>query len=216
MRKGFTLLEILIAVMLTGMLATLALAPVVFTVRRVVETQERYSDVSALQRTMNFITRDLNSAMRLAANVITIIDHESMGNRDDDILMIMSSAPSVQGLPAGTLVYKLNEGGINNNNIIPGLYRWIIPGKAPNSINHEKLRGEDGQLVLPYVSAFKVEVPTNSRADDNKKDFAGPLPHGIYIKISRKNLDNTQIINNGVNNNESENLDELESVIVFP
>ncbi len=212
MKKGFTLLEILIAVMLTGMLATLALAPVVFTVRRVVETQERYSDISALQRTMNFITRDLNSAMRLAANVITIIDHESMGNRDDDILMIMSSAPSVQNLPAGTLVYKLNEGGIAHNNIIPGLYRWVIPGKVPNAINHEKLRDEDGQLVLPYVSSFKVEVPTNSRNDDNKKDFAGPLPHGIYIKISRKNLE----INNGVNNNESENLDELESVIVFP
>ena len=141
-----------------------------------------------------------------------------MGNRDDDILMIMSSAPSVQGLPAGTLVYKLDEGGIAHNNIIPGLYRWVIYGKSPNAINHEKLSGEDAQLVLPYVNSFKVEVPINSRADDNKKDFSGPLPKGIYIKISRKNLDSlqAQTINNGVNNNENEDLDELESVIVFP
>ncbi len=41
--KAFTLIEILIAVMLTGMLTTLALAPVVITVRRVVETQEEYN-----------------------------------------------------------------------------------------------------------------------------------------------------------------------------
>ncbi|MBQ7578066.1 MAG: type II secretion system protein [Synergistaceae bacterium] len=212
MKKGFTLIEILVAVMLTGLLASLALAPVVFTVRRVVETQEEYADISALQRTMNFIARDLNSAMRLAANVITIIDHESMGNRDDDTLMIMSTAPVIQGMPAGTLVYKLEEGGIAHNNIIPGLYRWVIPGKAPNAVKVDDLTGENGQLVLPYVTAFNVEVPTNARKDDNKKDFAGPLPKGLYIKISRRKLDSQQ----GVNNNEANNFDELESVIVFP
>ena len=37
MSKGFTLIEILVAVMLTGLLATLALAPVASTVRRVVD-----------------------------------------------------------------------------------------------------------------------------------------------------------------------------------
>ena len=77
--KGFTLIEILVAVMLTGLLAALALAPVATTVRRVVDTQAEYSDVAALSRTMNFIVRDLNSAMRLASNVITIKDHESLG-----------------------------------------------------------------------------------------------------------------------------------------
>ena len=37
--QAFTLIEILVAVMLTGILTTLALAPVVVTVRRVVDTQ---------------------------------------------------------------------------------------------------------------------------------------------------------------------------------
>ena len=43
-RRGFTLIEILVVVLLAGMVTTLALAPVVFTVRRVVETQADYSD----------------------------------------------------------------------------------------------------------------------------------------------------------------------------
>ena len=38
-RRGFTLIEILVVVLLAGMVTTLALAPVVFTVRRVVETR---------------------------------------------------------------------------------------------------------------------------------------------------------------------------------
>ena len=64
--KAFTLVEVLVAVMLTGILTTLALAPVAYTVRRVVETQTEYSDLSALSRTMNFIIRDISSAMRLS------------------------------------------------------------------------------------------------------------------------------------------------------
>ena len=212
-RKGFTLIEILIAVMLTGMLTTLALAPVVVTVRRVVETQEEYSDMSALSRTMNFIARDLSSAMRMSSNVITIIDHEALGGYDDDTLMIMSTAPTVQNLPAGTVVYKIEEGGIMHNNVIPGLYRWMFPGKMPNVIKVDSLNGEDAQLVLPGVNEFCAEVPVSSKEDDRKKEYRGQLPAGLYIKIGRHEKDS---LNTYADNNKEENLDELESIIVFP
>lgn len=214
-RTGFTLIEILIAVMLTGLLTTLALAPVVVTVRRVVETQEEYSDMSALSRTMSFIARDLSSSMRMSSSVITIIDHESLGGYDDDTLMIMSTAPTVQNLPAGTIVYKIEEGGIMHNNVIPGLYRWIFPGKMPNLIKADSLNPEEGQLVLPDVNEFCAEVPTSSKEDDRKKDYRGQLPAGLYIKIGRHNEDAMKMKTYN-NDNDKENLDELESIIVFP
>ena len=208
-RRGFTLIEILIAVMLTGMLTTLALAPVVITVRRVVETQEEYSDMSALSRTMSFIARDLSSAMRLSPNVIMIRDHEAIGGYADDVLMIMTTAPTNQNLPAGTIVYKLEEGGLMHN-VIPGLYRWILPGKMPNMIKTDSLRVEDSQLVLPGVNEFCVEVPTGSHEDDRRKDYSGQLPAGLYIKLARhdENLQNSY--------SNEERHDELESIIVFP
>ena len=212
-RAGFTLIEILIAVMLTGLLTTLALAPVVVTVRRVVETQEEYTDMSALSRTMSFIARDLSSAMRLSSNVITIVDHESLGGYADDTLMIMSTAPTVQNMPAGTIIYKIGEGGIMHNNVIPGLYRWIFPGKMPNVIKADSLNPEDGQLVLPGVNEFCAEVPINSKEDDRKKDYRGQLPAGLYIKIGRHDKDAMKTY---TDNNDEENLDELESIIVFP
>ena len=210
--KGFTLVEILVAVMLTGILTTLALAPVVVTVRRVVETQQEYTDLAALSRTMNFITRDLNSAMRLAANVITVIDHEAMGGNNDDVLMLMSTSPAAQDLPSGTLVYKIAEGGILHGNIIPGLYRWVFPGKAPNTIKHDSLKGEDGQLVLPFVNEFCVEIPTGTHEDDRRKDYSGPLPAGIYIRIRRGERTSYQL----AGSDEDDERNELESVIVFP
>ena len=95
-RRAFTLIEILVAVMLTGLLSALALAPVAFTVRRVIDTQEEYSDITALSLTLDFIARDIFSAMRLSPNVLTVIDHEALGGNAEDVLMVMSSAPAMQ------------------------------------------------------------------------------------------------------------------------
>ena len=216
MTKGFTLIEILVAVMLTGLLATLALAPVASTVRRVVDTQEEYSDVAALSRTMNFITRDLYSAMRLASNVITVKDHESLGGHDDDVLLIMSTAPTAQNLPSGTLVYKVNEGGMLHKNVIPGLYRWIFPGKLPNAVNTDSMEDEEGQLVLPGVSDFCVEIPAGTHEEDRRKSYSGPLPNGIYIKMRRGDRNTTNYSISSMNDDDELRNDEIESIIVFP
>ena len=218
-RQAFTLIEILVAVMLTGMLTTLALAPVAYTVRRVVETQNEYADFSALSRTMNFIIRDLSSAMRLSSNVLTVIDHDAMGGNEEDVLMIMSSSPTAQNLPSGTLVYKIEEGGIMHGNILPGLYRWIFPGQLPNTIKYETLDGTDGQLVLPGIDLFSVEVPEGSHEDERRKEYSGQLPKGLYIKIGRNTKEARSSLNfqTSVNNGRNDkNFNELEAYIPLP
>ncbi|MBR0079482.1 MAG: prepilin-type N-terminal cleavage/methylation domain-containing protein [Synergistaceae bacterium] len=209
--KGFTLIEIIIAVMLTGLLTTLALAPVAVTVRRTIETQEQYSDLSALSRTVNFITRDIFAAMRLSSNVLMIVDHKAIGGNDDDVLMVMTTSPVVQNMPSGTVVYKLEEGGMLHGDVLPGLYRWIFPGQLPNTIKYDNLSGETGQLVLPGIDEFSVEVPEGSHEDDRRKEYSGALPQGIYIKLGR----NTK--QNNMNMTEKKgDFNELETYIALP
>ena len=213
--KAFTLIEVLAAVMLTGILTVLALAPVAYTVRRVVETQNEYADFSALSRTMNFIIRDLSSAMRLSSNVLMVVDHEAMGSVPDDILMIMSTSPTAQNLPSGTLIYKISEGGIMHGNVVPGLYRWIFPGKLPNTIKYDNLDASEGQLVLPGVDEFSVEVPKGSHEDDRNKEYSGALPKGLYIKLGR-NTKKTRNYSVNPNLNNERNYNELEAYIPLP
>ena len=183
-RRAFTLIEILIAMMLTGLLSALALAPVVSTIRQTEQLRHDYADITALERTMDFIARDLSCAVRLASNVLTVTDHEALGGYDDDTLLIMSSAPTAQNLPSGTVAYKLEDGGFMHSGVVPGLYRWLVPGKLPNEVNTEHLEPEDAQLVLPFVSEFCVEIPEKGN-DDNRKTYSGPLPEGVYIRIKR-------------------------------
>ncbi len=204
--KAFTLIEILVAVMLTGLLSTLALAPVIFTVRRVVDIQNDYTDISALSRTVNFIARDLYSAMRIASNVLIIKEHEALGGNDDDALLVMTTAPVAQNLPAGTIAYKIEN---DRHDIIPGLYRWIFPGKLPEEIDTETLNAEEAQLVLPDVKNFCVEVVADSLKQDRRKEYKGALPTGIYMRISRSDKDQ-------LNERGEKVQDELESYIVFP
>lgn len=186
MTKGFTLVEVLVAVMLTGILTALALVPVVRTVNSVVSTQQEYTDYAALSRTLDFIARDLNSAMRLASPVLAVKDHEALGGNADDVLIVMSTSPSAQNMPPGSVVYKLAEGGIMHTDTLSGLYRWIVPGVSPEAVKTDTLSPEDGQLVLPGVTAFSVEIPYGDKEDERRKSYSGVLPAGLVMSLERK------------------------------
>ena len=181
-RRGFTLIEILVVVLLAGMVTTLALAPVVFTVRRVVETQADYSDAGALERTLAFIGKDAAAALRLAPIAVKVEDHRALGGAEDDVLLVASTAPAKQNLPAGTLVYKIDRSGPLREDTPSGLYRWLLPGKDIAKVDAAKLRGETGQLILPGVTAFGVEAVVKS---EREKEYEGGLPAGLAVTLVR-------------------------------
>ena len=185
-RRAFTLIETLIAVMLTGTLTTLALAPTVRAVRATTDTMNSRSDAEALTRAANIIERDTMNAMRLSPVAMMINDHDSMGGLADDTLMLMSSSPSSQGMPGGTIVYKVVEDGITQS-VIPGLYRFVIAGRRPNEVNPSRLEAQNGQLVLPDVAEFSAQIPGSGEdaEEEARKTYSGPLPPGLSIRIRR-------------------------------
>jgi prepilin-type N-terminal cleavage/methylation domain-containing protein len=180
--SAFTLVEVLIAVALTGLIASLALAPVVYAVRQVTETEAAYSDETALRRTAVFMTQDVMAGLRLTSTVVRVIDHQRLGGGDDDTLIIASAAPAKQNLAAGSLVYRLVERSVMNEEYIPGLYRWLLPGILPENVEYEKLEEEDGQLVAPYVTELNVSVLEPPEWSDS---YEGGLPPGMKFSLAR-------------------------------
>ncbi|MBQ3654426.1 MAG: type II secretion system protein [Synergistaceae bacterium] len=208
--RAFTLIEVLVAVMLTGLLTTMALVPVVRAVREVAEVQASWGGRTALSRALDFIGRDLAGAVRLSPNVLTVRDHEALGGLADDVLLVMTSAPAMRRKSACTAAYKIVEGGMMNTSLVPGLYRWELPGRVPNTVNTDRLDPDDGALVLPFVREFSAEIPSGSSSrigGDTDKNYSGPMPNGLIVKIVRG--ERTNSYNEGV-------YDELERIFVIP
>jgi hypothetical protein len=70
-----------------------------------------------------------------------------------------------------------------NDRIVPGLYRWLLPGVLPEDVEHEKLAAEDGQLVIPYVTEMDLSV---FEPPDWVSDYGGELPVGMKFTLARE------------------------------
>jgi prepilin-type N-terminal cleavage/methylation domain-containing protein len=181
-RRAFTLIEVLIAVALTGLIASLALAPVVYAVRRVIDTEELYADETAMRRAAIFMVQDVNAGLRLADMVVRLIEHELLGGENDDALIVATSAPAKQNMPVGSVVYRIQKQSFMRDDFIPGLYRWVLPGVLPEAVDYEALEAKDGQLVLPYVTEMKLETYD---ALEWVSGHSGKIPTGLKISLSR-------------------------------
>jgi len=184
--SGFTLIEILMVVAIIGVIATAAIAPLVFTIVRVVEAEEQYSDEEALHRGLSLIIRDIFETMRTAENpLLRTVKKGILGRGDDFSLIVASTAPSRQGLSAGSVVYRVVGGSsLSTLSKLPnGLYRWIIPLTLPADVDPEKLDEKGAQLVLTGVTELKIEILIPP--DWSEEAYSGGLPVGMKISLTR-------------------------------
>jgi len=183
-RKALTLMEILVTVALTGLIASLAFGPIVYIVRQITEAEASYSDEAALRRAAMFMAQDVSASLRLASAPVRVISHEELGGRHNDTLIVASSAPTRQNLSAGSVVYRVVRPSLfMNNRQIPGLYRWILPGILPEDVVYGRLNAEDGQLVVPHVSEMNLSVFV---PPDWVPYYLGGLPAGMRFILSRE------------------------------
>jgi hypothetical protein len=174
--------EVLLALALTGVIASLSLAPVIYAVRQVSETETAWADSVALQRTAVFMSQEVAAGLRLASIVVRLVGHEPFGGSGrEDTLIVASSAPVKQNQPSGSVVYKLVRESFMSN-AIPGLYRWLLPGKLPEDVEPDKLEADDGQLVIPRVTALGFSV---FEPPEWVSDYEGPIPKGMRFTLSR-------------------------------
>jgi prepilin-type N-terminal cleavage/methylation domain-containing protein len=182
--RGFTLIEILMVVAIAGIIASAAIAPLVFTIIRIAETEEQYNDDEALQRGISLVFKDISETMRVAEPpLLRTLRKGILGRGDDYTLIVASTSPARQNLPAGSVVYRVMRRSAFSR-LPEGLYRWLVPLRSLSEIDPEKLNEEHAQLVLTDVTEFKVEILIPP--DWSEEAYSGPLPSGIKISLNRK------------------------------
>jgi len=186
-RSGLTLVELLVAVALMGMLAVGAIAPLVLVVRRITDTETLFGGEASLRIAASSVVECAKGNLALPPKktiALKIVRRDTLDGKADDTVVVWGTAAMRQGLPPGSTVYKVAREGIMKSKTLPiGLYRWFVASKTPDEINLETLPPDSGQLVLEGADGFSAEV---WNANEWNRTYAGEYPVGIRVTVARK------------------------------
>ena len=106
--KAFTLIEIMLAVAIAGIIAATALAPLVFTVKSLEDAQKRWKISTKERAAADRIFNDvLSSVENPTFASFKIIHKDGMSIKNDDRLLVWTSSTAREGNPVSLVVYKI-------------------------------------------------------------------------------------------------------------
>lgn len=186
-RSGLTLVELLVAVALMGILAVGAIAPLVLVVRRITDTETLFGGEASLRIAASSVVECAKGNLALPPKktvALKIVRRDTLDGKADDMVIVWGTAAMRQGLPPGSTVYKVAREGISKSKTLPiGLYRWFIASKTPDDIALDTLPPDAGQLVLEGVDGFSAEV---WNAQEWSRTYVGEYPVGLRVTVARK------------------------------
>ena len=189
-KSGFTLIEVLLAVGLTTVIAVGVLAPLLFTVRSLETAQRGWGREVKELEAVEMIFRDVRSFVGNAPfPVLRIVHGGGLTVREDDRLMVWSASPVRDKRPTALIVYRVlpeTEAGKSG----PGLYRWelagwkAVPGGGGNGplfMDTDGLSANNAKIVLKGAEGIRFSVRTEKSWAD---EYAGEMPKALRIEIT--------------------------------
>ena len=192
----------MLVVGLIGIIATAALAPLVFTVRSLEEAQQRWGTSHNTAAAAEKIYSDVRRVVpNPSFSTFKIIHKSGLSTEADDRLVVWSAAPKYEGKNVGVVVYKIVAKGALNN-AKPGLYRWVlvnVPSAAavsgdisggsssepetPMDVNADELDPKKGKLILADAAGVKFYVWKENKWE---QEYDGKLPKLLKTEIAAK------------------------------
>jgi len=195
-KHGFTLIEVMLAVALFAIIATTALAPLMFTVRSLKNAQQQWIVNVRQERAVKQIFSQVRAAVREGTETAVRVERASgLSVSDDDRIAVFSLLPLKQVRPAAVFVYRVfKEDKLKK--VAGGLYRFefalplddylLLPSasdRSPINIDMEKLKPEEGKVIVPDAVGMRVYVWQDN---EWKEDYSGQIPQALKIEIKRE------------------------------
>ncbi|MCR5335943.1 MAG: prepilin-type N-terminal cleavage/methylation domain-containing protein [Synergistes sp.] len=197
-RRGFTLIEVMLAAGLAAIIASAALAPLVFTVRSLREAQMRYGAAHSAPAAAEKIYHDARGALSNPSfPVFKVIRKSGLSRERDDRLLVWGRMQGPSGQVTGVAVYRI-AGGETAGTQKQGLYRWLLsdsdssapPGGAayrkgggsPVDIDTDLLDEADATLILHDATGLRFTVC--GKGKKWQEEYEGALPAALRTELT--------------------------------
>lgn len=190
--RGFTLMEIMIAVGLFAIISVAALAPLVFTVRSLDVAQKDWI-IHARERNIAMqIFSEIRGAVRSDETSVRIERASGLSLENDDRIAVFSLLPLKKGGPAAVCVYRVfKEDSLKK--VKGGLYRFELAlpledslllanaqNRLPINVDIERLKPEDGKCISSVVTGMKIYA---RNGQNWVEDYSGQVPTDVKIEL---------------------------------
>ncbi|MDR1579381.1 MAG: GspJ family type II secretion system protein [Synergistaceae bacterium] len=180
-KRGFTLVEVLIALAIGGIIVAAGIAPLMFTVRTLARSRDDFARKNVERAAVNRILQDAREMNPLNCETpFRIGKPENLGD-DGRYLAVWTSAPTYYGLPASSVVWGVPGKSAPDAETRAGLYRWVISdGTMPRSLDFTALDPVSGSLALPDVRSVSFSALDGAEWNDS---YEGAFPRALRVSM---------------------------------
>ncbi|MDR1472690.1 MAG: prepilin-type N-terminal cleavage/methylation domain-containing protein [Synergistaceae bacterium] len=187
-KRAFTLVEIMLALGIGGMILALGIAPLMFTARTISQTRANFASANRERAAVNRIFQDVRESVGLnVQSPVFIARRDSLEGGSDNMLMVWTIAPAYAGASMGSVVYGVPRSTVLGGDFEEGVYRWVLSDDTvPGSLGDEDLEPETARLLLGGVKGVSFHALSGSSWTDS---YNGSLPRALRVTFQYEDGD---------------------------
>ena len=178
--RGFTLLEIMIAVAIAAIIISAGIGPLLYTSRLIRYAREDFSRSNRERAAANRIFADIRGAISVNENnPVAIRRYEDISMGETNFLIVRTTSITNTISPLSSVVWGRPGDVSERSDFVPGLYRWVMPQDIPpGEIAVMELDPMDASLVLQGVDEVSFSVPHDGGWTD---EYTGAMPRALRV-----------------------------------
>ena len=179
-KRGFTLLEIIIALAIAAIIISAGIAPLLYTSRMIRSAREDFLKSNRERSAANRIFADIRGAISInEKNPVVIKKYDEISFGANDYLIVRTTAITNTISPLSSVVWGRPSDVSVRDDFKPGLYRWVLPRDiSPGEVDVRELDPLEASLVLQDVDEVSFSVP---RGGEWTREYAGIMPRALRI-----------------------------------
>jgi prepilin-type N-terminal cleavage/methylation domain-containing protein len=180
--RAFTLVEIMLAIGIGGMILAIGVAPLMYTARTISQTRENFTAANGERAAINRIFQDVRESVGLnVSSPVFIARRDSLGGVTDNVLMVWTITPLYSNAPMGSVVYGIPQNTVLGGGSEEGVYRWVLSDDAiPGAVNMDELKPDGARLLLGGVKGISFQAFTGDSWVDS---YSGLLPRALRVTL---------------------------------